>query len=101
MRTSFFDLPHDVRFAAYDALTAIDCATYPGSAGGALGVAVAKGKFGALIETMRPFGLTLADSYLFPLGTDTPPVHLRHDSRGFSDCCWLVANFLPVAEPGQ
>jgi hypothetical protein len=38
-------------------------------------------------------------AHFFPLGTDAPPAHLRHDgrfpgSKGF----WLYANFAPASE---
>jgi hypothetical protein len=90
MNRSFYDLPHDTRFAIYGELDRLQCKSL---GGGLFSVAVAKGKFGELVQTMEAFGLEHADLYYFPLGTDNPPDHLRHDNRGFPDCCWLIATF--------
>jgi len=90
---SFYDLPHDTRFAVYKALEAVECQTYPGGGSGALCVAVAKGKFGALTEALKPFFLDNTDLYYFPLGSDQPDARLRHTRMGIPDSCWLVAVF--------
>ena len=92
----FYQLPHDARFRAYDAIAAADCATYPGGAGPALAVAVARGKFGDVVERLRECGLTLHTLYKFPLGSATPAERLRHDSHGVPASSWLVATFLPA-----
>jgi hypothetical protein len=99
MKTSFYDLSYEQRFAAYAAAEALNCDTSRGGGGSSfLSVSVAKGQFGALLEAMRQLGLEYQDSYYFPLGTDKPPAHLRHARGGFPDCCWLIANFLPLQE---
>jgi len=56
---------------------------------------VAKGKFSELQHTLKTLGLAFVELYKFPLGTDTPPAHLRHESYGFPDSAWLIATFRP------
>ena len=56
-------------------------------------VAVGRGKLSQTIAALEPFGLSFDELSTFPLGTDTPPEHLRHDDRGFPSCCWLFASF--------
>ena len=56
-------------------------------------VAIGRGQLSQTIAALEPFGLRLDELYTFPLGTDQPPEHLRHDNRGFPSCCWLMANF--------
>lgn len=92
---SFFDLTHEQRFKIYDAIKGLGCQTYPGGGSGVLSVAVAKGKFSELTQTLDMLGMKQTDLYKFPLGTDQPPAQLRHESYGQPDSCWLVANFKP------
>jgi len=90
---SFYDLPHETRFKIYDAIKLIDCESHGGGTNPFFSVAVAKGKFAVLTEIMGKFGLENSDLYKFPLGTDKPPMHLRHESYGQPDSSWLIANF--------
>ena len=95
MTTSFYNLPDTTRFQVYGALKALDCETGKSGGSGQLCVAVARGKFGELLKAMENFGLKFADSYYFPLGSDKPPAHLRHDSvkYGVANCNWFFACF--------
>jgi len=95
MKTSFYDLPDTLRFQVYGAIKALDCQTGSSGGSGQLCVAVARGKFGDVVQAMEKFGLKLVDSYLFPLGSDKPPAHLRHDSLryGVPNCNWFYAVF--------
>jgi len=95
MTRSFFDLSHDDRFKVYDVIDALDCAKHD-CGGGALSVAVAKGKFSTLVDAMHRLGLKHIDAYTFPLGTDKPAAHLRHASHGQPDSCWFIAVFRPL-----
>ena len=92
---SFFDLSDEQRFKVYDAIEALNCKTHNCGATGCLNVAVAKGQYGALSVSLEALGLFNCDLYKFPLGTDKPPMHLRHDSNGIPDSCWLFASFKP------
>lgn len=92
---SFFDLTHEQRFKIYDAIKGLGCQTYPGGGSGLLSVAVAKGKFAALVQALETLGMKQIDLYKFPLGADTPAENLRHESYGQPNSCWLVANFKP------
>lgn len=56
-------------------------------------VAIGRGKYGATIDALSSLGFSCASLYYFPLGTDKPAEHLRHDSQGFPSCCWLFADF--------
>ena len=95
MKTSFYDLPHNLRFQIYGAIKALDCQTGNSGGSGQLCVAVARGKFGEIVQAMDKFGLKLVDSYFYPLGSDKPPANLRHDSLkyGVSNCNWFYAIF--------
>lgn len=94
MHQSFFNLSDKKRFAIYAAVEALDCEKYS-SGGGVLAIAVAKGKFGELVDVMHRFGLKHIDAYTFPLGTEKPAMHLRHASYGQPDSCWFIACFRP------
>ena len=92
---TFYELTYEKRFEVYNALDALQCQIHsPG--GGCLSVAVAKGKFSELQHTLKNLGLAFVDLYKFPLGTDKPPMHLRHESYGSPDAAWLIANFRPI-----
>ena len=95
MNKSFYDLPDTTRFEIYGAIEALNCETGKSGRSGQLSVAVARGKFGEILQAMDKFGLKFVDSYYFPLGTDSPAMHLRHDSEkyGSTNCNWLFANF--------
>ena len=95
MSKSFFDLPEKHRFKIYNIIDALDCEKRD-CGNGALSVAVAKGKFSALVDAMHRCGLKHTDAYTFPLGTDTPPMHLRYESYGQPNSCWFVAVFRPL-----
>jgi len=92
---SFFELTYEQRFKVYDALKALKCDTHGSGGSGMLSVAVAKGKFSELDHAMQHLGLKFVELYKFPLGTDNPPEHLRHESYGMPDSAWLIANFRP------
>jgi len=95
MSKSFYDLPDNLRFMVYGAIKALNCETGNSGGAGRLCVAVARGKFSELVKAMQELGLTYDDSYYFPLGTDKPPMHLRHDSIKYQvqDCNWFYAMF--------
>jgi len=97
---SFYDLSESHRFMVYGALKALNCETGQSGGSGALCVAVARGKYGELVQVLKKFGLECADSYYFPLGTDKPPMHLRHDSirYGQQNCNWFYAHFKVMEE---
>lgn len=94
----FFELPYDRRFAIYDAIDALQCQTHGTGETGALSVAVAKGQFAALVDILHRLKMRHVGLYTFPLGSDQPPAHLRHESHGQPDSCWLIATFKPEAE---
>jgi hypothetical protein len=99
---AFADLPHDRRMALRAAIEAAGghIATYIGPY---VQVAVPDPP-GPFYEAAEAAGLELVrrSAHYFPLGSDSPPAHLRHDgrfpgSKGF----WLYANFLPRPEGGD
>jgi hypothetical protein len=92
---SFYDLPIEKRFSVYKALNLLDCETANAGGSGLLCVAVARGKFGELCSAMDKHGLELKESSYFPLGSDKPPKHLRHDSAKYKqkNCLWFFAQF--------
>jgi hypothetical protein len=92
---SFYELTYEKRFQVYGVLDALQCETHGAGGSGCLAVAVAKGKFSELSHTLKNLGLAFVEMYKFPLGTDTPPAHLRHESYGMPDSAWLIAVFRP------
>ena len=92
---SFYDLSEIQRFQVYGALSALDCETGKSGGSGQLCVVVARGKLGELCQAMNKLGLDFVESYHFPLGSDKPPMHLRHDSAkyGQQNCNWFYATF--------
>lgn len=93
MNISFFELPDNTRFEIYDAIESAGCLTKHCGGSGLLSVAVGKGKFSELLNTLSKFNLENVDLYKFSLGTDKPAEHLRHESNGFPDSTWLIAVF--------
>lgn len=95
---TFAGLPTPLRFAFLDALTELcfGAADWNYTDGG-ISVAVPNGRFGELQQLAKRFSLIAEPRglYYFPLGSDQPPDHLRHEcprypgSRGF----WLKQLF--------
>ena len=56
-------------------------------------VAIGRDTYGATVEALSALGFRCCDLYMFPLGTDKPKAHLRHDSRGVPASVWLFADF--------
>jgi hypothetical protein len=56
-------------------------------------VAIGRDRYSATVEALRSYGFKCERLYHFPLGTDKPSPHLRHDQRGISSCAWLFADF--------
>ena len=92
---SFFELTYEQRFKIYDAIKQCGCETHSSGGSGLLSVAVAKGKFSQLDHTLTGLGMKMNQLYKFPLGTDTPADHLRHESYGQPNSAWLIAVYQP------
>lgn len=58
-------------------------------------IAVGRGRYAEAVSYLKTKGFHCTDLYHFPLGTDKPSMHLRHDVKGFERCCWLIAGFRP------
>ena len=93
----FCDLPDAKRMAFRDAID-IAGGQIEGYCGADVQVSIPSPS-GPFFEAMELAGLELIESsvYLFPLGSDSPPQHMRHDgrykgSKGF----WLYARFTPA-----
>lgn len=100
MSTMFHDRPDAERMAIRAAIEDLggEVSGYSGT-----GIQAALPRRWTPIEhALRPFGLTMdeASLHLFPLGSDAPPEHLRHDGRyPGSKGYWLYATFQPKGEP--
>lgn len=94
-------LPWEGRLAVMRAVEAAGSAFYAGHVGDGFMVAFGRDVFGATCEAMAALGFTLhgPSIHTFPLGTDNPPGHLRHDSQqyGVARCNWLLGTFIPTA----
>jgi hypothetical protein len=96
--TRFSELPDSARWAYRDLITSTG-AEVDGYDADCVRVSLPNPAAPA-IAALEAGGLELVEGglYWFPLGTDAPPQHLRHDGRypgsaGF----WLYARFRPVA----
>ena len=87
---AFCDLPHETRLALRIAIDAAG-GYVAGYCGPYVQVAIPRPS-GPFFEAMEAAGLELDEHSLhfFPLGSDSPSEHLRHQ-RGY----WLYANFSP------
>jgi hypothetical protein len=96
----YYDLPWPQRMDIRNACEAAGSAFDHGLTDG-FRVAVGRGRLSQTIAALEPFGVRLGEVYTFPLGTATPPEHLRHDYQGMPSCCWLMANFEFTTEEVQ
>lgn len=90
--SKYYDLDWPQRLAIMNACEAAGSSFDHGLTNG-FRVKIGRQRLAATIAALEPFGVSLSDLYTFPLGTDQPPEHLRHDDRGFPSCCWLFASF--------
>lgn len=102
---SFFSLPETRRMAIYSAVKAQNCQTYSRE-GSFLGICVARQAFQTLVDAMRDHGLEYRHLSFFPVGTDNPPQHLRHDanypgSSGFYMVAWFTPAILNPEAPAE
>ena len=84
------------RLAIMKDLEACNSMMHRGHVGNGFVAAIGRDSFAVTDQAMRAHGFECAELYNFPLGTDKPAEHLRHDSRGFPSCCWLLAWFKPI-----
>jgi len=84
------------RLAIMKDLEACNSMMHQGHVGNGFVAAIGRDSFAVTDQAMRAHGFECAELYNFPLGTDKPAEHLRHDSRGFPSCCWLLAWFEPI-----
>lgn len=89
------------RLAIMHALEAAGSALHAGHVGEGFRAAIGRGRYGATVEAMRAHGFACVRLVTFPLGTDKPAEHLRHDSQGVPACCWLLADFQPAEEADE
>src|SRR3990167_4557837 len=94
----YYDLPWETRLSIMRAVEAAGSEHIGGNSIGGFQVAVGRGKFGDLIEAIKPFGFKVNGLVSFPLCSDQPPDHLRHDSPKYGGikCNWLYADCLPA-----
>lgn len=91
----YYDLPWPQRLAIMDACKAAGSSFDHGLTEG-FRVAIGRGRLSATIAALEPLGFEFRDElHTFPLGTDKPPEHLRHDSMGIPSSVWLMAAFYP------
>ena len=90
--TSYADRPWPERSAIMDACAAAGSAFYERTAHG-FRVAIGRTRLGVTMAEMERHGFTCSRLVTFPLGTDKPAEHLRHDSNGVHASAWLFADF--------
>lgn len=95
----FSELPDDQRMAALRGLSLIQAESAGYNSNGSISVAVPRGRYSDVAAWADFYGLEYVDMYYFPLGSDNPAEHLRHDGpvqydRG-NRSFWLYAQFRP------
>ena len=83
------------RLAIMRALENVGSALHCGYVRDGFTAAIGRERYGDTVDAMRAHGFRCVQLVYFPLGTDTPADHLRHDSHGIPACCWLLAEFQP------
>ena len=91
--TTYADRTDAQRRAIMDACTQAGSQFHERTADG-FRVAIGRRRYGDTVWAMAAHGFTCARLFTFPLGTDTPPDHLRHDADQFPACRWLFADFI-------
>lgn len=89
---SYYDLPWPARLAVMNACIDAGSQFDHGLQNG-IRVAVGRGQLSATIGALEPMGFKFSELNTFPLGTDKPAEHLRHDSLGIPSSVWLFASF--------
>lgn len=90
--TPYANRPWPERCAIMDACAAAGSAFYERTAHG-FRVAIGRTRLGATLAELERHGFTCSRLVTFPLGTDKPAEHLRHDSSGVHASAWLFADF--------
>jgi hypothetical protein len=90
--TAYADRPWPERSAIMDACAAAGSKFHERTAHG-FRVAIGRTRLGATMAELERHGFTCSGLFTFPLGTDTPAEHLRHDSSGVPASVWLFADF--------
>jgi hypothetical protein len=90
--TPYADRPWPERSAIMDACASAGSAFYGRTANG-FRVAIGRTRLGATLAELERRGFECSRLVTFPLGTDEPPAHLRHDSSGVPASVWLFADF--------
>ena len=88
----FAKMTDDERRAVMTACTAAGSEFHHRTAAG-FRVAIGRRRLGDTLAAMAPHGFTCTGLHIFPLGTDRPPEHLRHDGQAVPACNWLLADF--------
>lgn len=96
--SGYYDLPWEGRLAIMRALESVQCAMVGGRDSGFC-AAIGRDRFGDAVVAMAARGFKCTDLITFPLGSDRPPDHLRHDSTRYNvpRCNWLYATFAPAS----
>jgi hypothetical protein len=98
MSTPYTDRTWPERKQIMDALDGCGSTMHHGHQGDGFTAAIGRGKYSETAAAMAGFGFECSRLYTFPLGTDNPPAHLRHDAREMPECNWLFAYFQPTKE---
>jgi hypothetical protein len=90
--TAFADRTDAERLQIMEACTASGSEFHHRTAAG-FRVAIGRRRLGDTMAAMAPHGFMCQSLHTFPLGTDRPPEHLRHDAPSVPACNWLFADF--------
>ena len=92
--TPYRDLSWPQRRAIMVVLEQAGSALYEGHVKDGFTAAIGRGKLHATFAEMQEFGFVPRHTVSFPLGTDTPAEHLRHDGAISQKCNWLLCTFM-------
>lgn len=98
---AYSDLPWAQRLAIMKALEAAGSALYQGYVADGFTAAIGRGKLHATHEVMAKHDFVPRHTVTFPLGTDQPAEHLRHDAGPIKSCQWLLCTYVPRTTPAR
>jgi hypothetical protein len=81
------------RSAIMDELKVVGSEMYQGHLGDGFTAAIGKGALYKTHVAMAKYGFVPRHTVTFPLGTDKPAQHLRHDEGQFKSCQWLLCTY--------
>ncbi|MDT8992783.1 hypothetical protein RQP54_18060 [Curvibacter sp. APW13] len=85
------------RLAIMNDLESVNSVMYQGFVGDGFTAAIGRGALAKTNELMEKHGFAPRHAVTFPLGSDQPAQHLRHDGVHAKACNWLLCTYTPIS----